>query len=51
MRAFGKSKGIFDVPKLVLVGTLELDGQIERCIMVFNLISREIEKLKILALA
>ena len=51
MRSFGKSKGIFDAPKLVIVGTLEHDGQTKRCIMVLNLVKREIEKLKIVALA
>ena len=51
LRAFGKSKSVFDVPRLVIVGTLVHEGQTKRCIMVLNLVNREIEKLKILALA
>ena len=51
LRAFGKSKSVFDVPRLVIVGTLVHEGQTKRCIMVLNLANREIEKLKILALA
>ena len=42
---------MFDVPKLVLIGTLEHEEQNEKCMMILNLNNHRIEKLKILELA
>jgi len=49
-QAFGKTRQVFDSPKIVLVGQVLIQERMPRkCIMVFNLQTKEIEKLKIMS--
>lgn len=49
-RSFGMYQSQFDVVKVVLVGKVTVDeGELLNCLMIFNLESTEVEKLKILA--
>ena len=41
---------MFDVNKLVVIGTVIHHGELKKCIMVLNLLKRELEKIKILSL-
>ena len=48
-RSFGQFKNTFSTPKLVLIGTVRMEsGQQSKCIIVLNLLLKNIEKLKML---
>ena len=49
LKAFGQFKKVFDANKLVLFGQVKIEQTLSNCIMVFNLETQEIEKLKILS--
>ena len=48
-QSFGNKKQTFDTNKIILFGKIELGQTSRSCIMVFNMQTREIEKLKILS--
>jgi hypothetical protein len=47
--AFGNNKQRFDCQKLILLGKVNVNGDVKYCLMVFNLNKAEIEHLKILS--
>ena len=49
LNSFGRVKQQFDAPRVVLFGSLVLDKAPRKFIMILNLLTNEIEKLKILS--
>ena len=47
--SFGNNNQRYDTKKLVLVGKISIHGLHSHCLMVFNLVTQEIEQLKILS--
>lgn len=49
LKAFGQQTKVFEAPKVVLIGQVVVDNETSKCLIIFNLKTQEVEKLKILS--